>query len=440
MPKLKLTKTNIDRVAKAGGKTDVLYWDTDTKGFGLRVTPTGLAKFIAQGRVRGTTADVRATIGSYGAWTVEAARRRADEYRHQFEQGVDPREVERERKALGVTLQEVCDAYVSRPGKLRGSTVDEMKRHVAKVFAAWQDKPIASITRDMVRDRHAEIAEKGLTGKAAPASANAAMVTLRILINFAMDEYRRSDGRPLIEHNPVGALKHHWSKLGSRTERYVDKSKIGAVWNKLQAARANPKNRDALAGTDLTIFLLLTGARRDEGAALTWDRVNLVDEASECWWHLDERKRGDPITLPLSTQAAALLRARRDAADKVAADTGEDRSPYVFPSWSKAGRIMDARSSMEAVSTIAGKHLSLHDLRRSFTNYAMRECRIEKFRTDLLTGHKPAQEDTTSRNYLDLANLSWLHPEVQQIGDWIEQQGTIAAAQASGANIVTLRA
>ena len=31
-------------------------------------------------------------------------------------------------------------------------------------------------------------------------------MTLRILINFAMDEYRRSDGRPLIEHNPVGAL------------------------------------------------------------------------------------------------------------------------------------------------------------------------------------------------------------------------------------------
>jgi hypothetical protein len=70
----------------------------------------------------------------------------------------------------------------------------------------------------------------------------------------------------------------------------------------------------------------------------------------------------------------------------------------------------------------------------------MRECRIEKFRTDLLTGHKPAQEDTTSRNYLDLTNLEWLHTEVQQIGDWIEQQGRAAAAQASGANVVAFRA
>ncbi len=113
MPQLKLTKTNIDRVAKPGGKSDVLYWDKDAKGFGLRVTPTGLAKFIAQGRVRGTNTDVRVTIGSYGAWTVDEARRKADEYRHQFEQGIDPREVAREQKATQVTLQTVLDGYVA---------------------------------------------------------------------------------------------------------------------------------------------------------------------------------------------------------------------------------------------------------------------------------------------------------------------------------------
>lgn len=185
---------------------------------------------------------------------------------------------------------------------------------------------------------------------------------------------------------------------------------------------------------------MLTGARRDEGAALTWDRVNLSNKVGECSWHLDERKRGEPINLPLSSQAAALLRLRRDSADKMAEDTGEERSPFVFPSWSKAGRIMDARSAMQTVSKIVGKHLSLHDLRRTFTNIAMRECLIEKFRVDMLTGHKPAQEDVTARNYLDLTNLEWLYPQIQQIGDWIEQQGVVAAAQAKGQNVVALRA
>ncbi len=441
MPQLKLTKTNIDRVAKPGAKSDVLYWDKDTKGFGLRVTPMGLAKFIAQGRVRGTTTDVRVTIGSYGAWTVDEARRKADEYRHQFEQGVDPREVARQQKATQVTLQTVLDAYVGRPGKLRATTAAEYRRHIEQVFASWRDKPIASITRDMVKDRHAEMMTGGLDGKrAAPASANAAMVTLRILFNFAMDEYRRGDGTSLITHNPVSALKHHWAKLGSRTERYVERGKVGAVWNTLQEARRDPRSRDALAGIDLTIFALLTGCRRDEGATLTWDRVRLCDNPAECSRHLDQRKRGEPITLPLSSQAAALLRDRLRAADKLAADTDTKRSPYVFPSWSRAGRIMDARSAMETVSEVVGRHLSLHDLRRSFTNYAMRECRLEKFATDLLTGHKPAQEDVTARNYLDPTNLEWLQSDVQKVGDWIEQQGRVAAAQANGDNIVQLRA
>jgi len=425
MPQLKLTKTNIDRVAKPGGKGDTLYWDKDTKGFGLRVTPTGLSKFIAQGRVRGTTTDVRVTIGSYGAWTVDAARRKADDYRHQFEQGVDPREVAREQKASSVSLQDVLERYVGRPNKLKASTAAEYRRHVEKVFAGWVGKPIASITRVMVQERHRELVEKGLEGsRGAPASANAAFVTLRILFNFAMDEYRRADGRPLIEHNPVGALKRHWAKLGSRTERYIDKSKIGAVWNKLMEERATPRSRDALAGIDLTIFLLLTGARRDEAAALTWANVNLDDDPAKCWWHLDDRKRGDPIWLPLSSQAVAILKLR----PRQQREDGTE-SPFIFPSWGKTGRIIDARTAMETVSKIAGKHLSLHDLRRSFSNYAMRECRIGKFETDMLTGHKPAQDDVTARNYLDLAHLDWLYPEVQQIGDWLEEQGKMAAAK-----------
>jgi integrase len=439
MPVLKLTKTNIDRVARPGSKADVLYWDRDTKGFGLRVTRTGLSKFIAQGRVRGTQKDVRVTIGSYGAWTVDEARRRADEYRHQFEEGIDPRDVAREKRAASVTLQQVLDAYVSRPGKLKANTAKEMRRHVARGLTTWAEMPVASITRDMVKDRHEEIATKGLRGKPAPISANATMVTLRTLLTFAMDEYRRPDGSPIISHNPVGALKRHWSKLGTRTDRYIDRSKVGAVWNALHEARRTARTRDTAAGVDLTIYLLLTGSRRDEAAALTWDRVHLSDEPSESRWHLVNRKCGGDILLPLSTQAVAILRDRLAAADALAEATGEEHSPYVFPSWSKAGRIMDARSAMELISKVAGKHLSLHDLRRSFTNYAMRECRIGKFEVDVATGHAPNSADVTARNYLDLTNLSWLYPEMQQVSDFIEQQGRVAAAQANGANVVALR-
>ena len=427
----KLTKGYVDRI-KPGPK-DAFHWDTEVRGFALRVTPTGKATFIVQGRVEGSNKEARITIGSYGVFTVDQARNVAREQLRTMRMGLDPRDLKRQDEAMKVTLGEVCTAYVERPGKLKASTAAEYQRQVDKVFVAWKDKPIVSITEEDIRKRHRELVEKGLKGKrAAPASANAAFITLRILMNFAARQHRRADGSPLIQHNPVAVLKDHWAKLGSRTDRYIDRRKIGEVWNKLMEARATPKNRDHLSAIDLTLFALLTGARRDEMACLTWDRVNIDDhDASNCWWHLDDRKRGDPIWLPLSSQAVELLKLR----PRLKLADGTD-SPFVFPSWSKTGHITDARSPMELVSEVAGKHLSLHDMRRSWTNYAMRECLIEKFRCDLLTGHKPAQEDITARNYLDLARLDWLQPEVEKVGEWIEQQAAIAASK----NVVALAA
>lgn len=443
MPQLKLTKGAIDRVAKPGtAKTDLLYWDTEPKGFGLRVTPTGKATFIVQGRVEGSGKEARITIGPYGVFTVDQARDVAREHLRTMRMGTDPRDLKRQEEAMKVTLGEVCTAYVTRPGKLKDSTATEVKRYVEKAFAPWKDKPIASITRDMVRDRHREILEGGLNGKRqAPGAANSAMVILRTLINFAGDEYRRSDGSPLITDNPVSALKHHWAKTGDRTQRYVDRRKVGEVWNALHEARANPKNRDALAGIDLTLFLLLTGARRMEGAALTWDRVNIDDDdPSNCWWHLPNPKNGKAVWLPLSSQAVSVLKLRQAAAAKKAEQSGKDEkpSPYIFPSRGRVGHIKDTRAPMELVSEKAGKTLSAHDLRRTFTNVAMRECLIEKFRTDLLTNHVPDQADVTARNYLDLARLDWLQSEAQKIGDWVEHQGRLAEAMANGANVVAL--
>lgn len=70
MPKLQLTKQAIDKVAKPGAGT-VIYVDTRTKGFGLRVTASGAASFIVQGTVKGQAKERRITIGTYGAWTVD---------------------------------------------------------------------------------------------------------------------------------------------------------------------------------------------------------------------------------------------------------------------------------------------------------------------------------------------------------------------------------
>jgi len=199
------------------------------------------------------------------------------------------------------------------------------------------------------------------------------------------------------------------------------------VWNALHDARTTARNGDILAGINFVLFLMTTGARRSEVASLRWSDVHIDrEDPARSYWFADDRKQGKPTKFPLSLAAVAVL----EACKRV------DGNDHVFPSRGKGGHIVDPRGALELVDKLAGRVVGAHGLRKTFSNISQRECRIEKFRTDLLIGHKPAQEDVTSRAYLDLTDLRWLHPEVEAIGAWIVQKGAVAA----GRNVVALRA
>lgn len=406
----KLTKGYVDRI-KPGPK-DEFHWDTDTKGFGVRVTPTGKQTFIVQGRVEGSESAIRTTIGPYGVFTVDQARDEAREHLRAMRKGIDPRAARKADDAAKVTLQQVCDAYVSRPGKLKPSSTAAIKRHVATTFEAWKDKPIAAITEDMCKARYREMLTKGLRGKkGAPGQANQGFAILGALLAYAGRQHRRADGSPLCSRAPVDALKDDRVRLKPRTTRILD-HKVGAVWLALREWRASTYNRDTVSSIDLVRFLLLTGLRISEASSLTWSQVNLEDG----YFHLPNPKNSNPVSMPLSTQGVELVKARPRV----------EGSPYVFPSWGAAGHIVDPRDVMKKVSTVAGNHVTPHDLRRTYTNTALRGCRIEKFRVDLMTNH--ITRDVTAEHYFDTTNLQWLAPEAQLIGDWLDQQAVIAAS------------
>lgn len=420
--KTKLTKTYVDRIGP--GAKDQFHWDAEVKGFGLRVTPAGKITFIVQGRVAGSESAIRITVGAYGVFTVDQARDDAREHLRSMRRGIDPRDARKADEAMRVTLQSVCDSYVSRPQKLKPSSKAAIERHVKTTFEKWKDRPIVAITEDDCRKRYREMMTKGLRGGGpAPGQANQAFSVLGALINYAGRQYRRADGSPLIVRNPVVGLKDDRVRLKPRTSRIQD-VKVGACWLALEQWRETAHNRDTLSSIDLVRFLFLTGLRISEASELTWGRVNLEDG----WFHLPNPKNGHAVTMPLSSQALDLLKAR----PKVEA------SPYVFPSWGPRGHIVDPRVTMDKLSAVAGGKITPHDLRRTWTNVALRACRIEKFRVDLLTNH--ITRDVTAEHYFDTSNLQWLQPEAQKIGDWIAGEAGMAAAKASGQNVVVLAA
>jgi integrase len=242
-----------------------------------------------------------------------------------------------------------------------------------------------------------------------------------------MNEYKQLNGRPIIEYNPVSILKKDLRPSQPRT-RHIDRRSVGKFWSLLTEARLAPKNGDALAGIDLVMFLMLTGARRNEGAALTWDRVNIDEEdPTNCWFFLPDPKNRHAVTIPLSSQAVAVIKSRNPVKD----------NPYVFASRSKAGHIKDTRAPLEQLSKKIGmERLSAHDLRRTFVTLGVKACRLDLAKLELLTNHVP--QGITARHYLETSDLRDYHAEVQAIGDYIEAEAQVAVAQASGTNVVAL--
>ena len=100
-------------------------------------------------------------------------------------------------KKLAITLREVLNVYLATK-ELRPSTIYVYRRIIPDVFTDWLDKPITSITKDQVEERHRKLTStprrQGHSGRA---YANGAFKTLQALIDFANEKYE-VDGQPLL--------------------------------------------------------------------------------------------------------------------------------------------------------------------------------------------------------------------------------------------------
>ena len=416
----RLTKSFIDKLTPPSTNYD-LHWDEQDKGFGVRITASGKRTYVVQGRINGKSA--RITIGSHDPWTCDSARKEARDLLMLMDKGIDPRNLRKEEAISKISLREVANHYL-RDRELKERSKKEIERHLTTTFEKWLNKPIASINREAVTNRFNEMKTRGLRGiRPAPAQANQAFAVLRSLFNYAIREYRKPDDSPILTNNPVDVLYKKWAQIKPRNRRIPD-SKIGSVWHELTFIKNTIHNHETLTSIDLVMFLMLTGARIGETSSLTWDRVNLEEK----WWHIPDPKNSNPVWLPLSKEACELLIARQHVND----------SPFVFPSWSKSGHIIDPREIMKKVSKIAGEQLSPHDLRRTCTTIGVAICNIELHKIELLTNHVP--RGVTARHYLETSDLKYLIKEVQQISDFIVNQSNIAKAIATGLNVIPLRA
>ena len=174
--KIRITKRAVDSMT-APSEGEARIWDTDLKGFLLRVYPTGRKVYAVKCRV-GRLQRIH-TIGEHGSpWTPDMARKAAAEAIRLARAGRDPSAEKKAAKAA-LTVADLIDRYLAdgpatKPAK-RASTwaidASNLDRHIRpllgrKIANAVSKADAARSIRDIADGKTAKNERTGPRGRA----------------------------------------------------------------------------------------------------------------------------------------------------------------------------------------------------------------------------------------------------------------------------------
>lgn len=385
---MRLTKTMIDKITLPPDKGQIFYRDGELRGFALRVTNSGIKSFIVEKRINNRKV-IRITIGRYGDLTAEQARKEAQKILGKIATGTNPIDEKKEINTRSITLREVFNEYLNTR-KLKPGTIKDYKRVMSETFSDWQDKPLQSLTKDLISERHKE------RGKQSKARANNAMRVLRALFNFAEAKYEDSAGITLFPANPVKRLSktRAWYTV-KRRQNYIKPHQLKA-WHKAVMNLENEITRDYLL---LTLF---TGLRPGEGAALEKSRLDLTAKT----FTILDTKNHEAHTLPIADHLCEILKHRVNTSS----------SEFIFPGTGKNGYINDVRAQVAKVTEETGIKFIVYDLRRTFITIA-ESLDLSAYTLKRLLNHKIEKSDVTA-GYI-ITDVERLRRPIQMISDYI---------------------
>jgi integrase len=354
----RITKTTVDQ---APPKTTV--WDSEVRGFGVRVTAAGARSYVLQYRtVKGEQGKL--TIGRYPEMTIDEARRIAREHRVSVDKGGHPSQ---DKKALRTapTLADYaanyCDVYaVAKP--LRPATIKEARRVLGRyALPKFGKKKVADIVSSDVRAMVAEARHGSGQGQADKLRA-----VLSKMFNLAIaDEVRVSNPCKGVDRGPDN---QRWE--------YLPPEHVKAL---LAACDGFPDRHAA----DAVRLLLFTGARLREVLNAEWSQFDL--EGGFWTKPSSHTKQKKVHRLALETVTLALLREMKTIGHPT----------FLFPGRCGSKPRQDLKRPWKQLLVAAGiGHYRLHDLRRTTASFML------STQSDLATvgkalGHTQAQ--TTQR-------------------------------------------
>lgn len=384
MPALHLTARAVSKLQAPhpDGKATV-YWDDETRGFGVLVSGKTKARlFVVQRDVGGKTR--RLTLGTVSGLTLEVARHRAEDALDELRRGNDPKKKERV-----FTLQQALEEYLG-PKKQKHPTLRPasvaLYWQLERWLAAWLDRPLNEITFETVDRKHKELAKE-----IGEATANTAMRVFRIVWNFAAD-------RSSLPDCPVSKLRKRWFESHRRT-RHVSAEQLPEFYKAVRSL-------ESTTARDFVMLLLLTGMRRLEAASLKWSSVNLANKMIHLPREVTKAKRA--LDLPLSSQLFDILVARRGMVKG---------SAFVFPGRvGKAGFFTSHHHAFKEIEKATGIQVSAHDLRRTFASVANKTEGVSWLALKVMLNHTTKGDVTAG--YVQISDAE-LRVALQRVADRI---------------------
>ena len=359
----RLTETVIANAAVAPGRAQVILWDSQVTGFGVRILATGSKTYWYQYRPTGgrTVSARMVRIGSCPGVSLQDARKAARDLAGQVARGDDPADEKRQaRQRISTTLDRLLAADGEYERHLR-------RRHIVnvKMIMSGLRRGLAKLSARQIEDITRQdfvTAITAIENQGKPGAAEDLRKFSRTLCEWCV-------ARGLTTANVLAGLRRpkqtRAEKLaaGNRKAKALTNSEIVAVWNACDG-------RGSFGS--IIRLLLLTGARRGEIAKLTREQV-LTDRLVLPPLHT---KTGEKHEVPLT-----------DLMRMVIANQPQSTGKLVFPS-EKTGRQIQGWSKLiPRLQQASGVEFTPHDLRRTvrtlMTNY-----RVEHDVAELAIGHQ----------------------------------------------------
>jgi integrase len=326
---VKLTQAAVAATILPKGKPEVIVFDDDLPGLGLRIRVGGTRSWIFQYRVGRQSR--RVTIGNAGVLTLARARQTAADLHAQVRLGRDPSGEKAEgRIRAGDTMAAALAAYIPhQKARLKPLSYIQVERHLLKHCRPLHPLQLAKIDRRAVATRMTAVA-----AKSGPVEANRVRSSLAAFFAWCIRE-------GVADANPAAGATR---RPEPSRERVLSNDELKAIW----AATAGNTDYSAIVR-----LLMLTGQRVAEIGSLRWSEI----DGDQILLPASRTKNGRAQVVPLSATARTIIEARprRNGRDFVFGR--EQNRP--FTGWSVTKRALDTRLG----ETVAP--WTHHDLRRT---------------------------------------------------------------------------